>query len=695
MSPTSISKQSAAGKCRGNTTKTLIMKHFLFLFAFLCCSTLALAQSGAPRKFNYQAVPRTASGDLLPANSTVKVQFSISEDGPTAVQYVEEHTATVSQHGVVNALVGDGVASGLLPHAFDALDWSKHSYFLAVAVDLNNDGEFSNDEKFPASQLLSVPYALYAEKSGNTGHPTDQADFATITGSGTANFLPKFTGAATVGNSAIFQSAAGNVGINTITPDGNLHIEGGKVVLGNAGQRFNIVLRSNGKVAFEANGNTNDSTLVIDDSGDRSVNIGTNASLPGFKLHVVGKAKFDNGVFFGSAEGFTDGGSSQIAANASIRPTTNNTRTLGTSALRWSEVWARKGFFPDGVIVGTVEGFSDGGANQIAANSTIRPTTNNTRSLGTSALRWSEVWARKGFFPDGVIVGTVEGFSDGGANQIAANSTIRPTTNNTRSLGTSALRWSEVWARKGFFPDGVIVGTVEGFSDGGANQIAANASIRPTTNNTRTLGTSALRWSEVWARKGFFPDGVIVGTVEGFSDGGANQVACNSNIRPTVDNQRSLGSSTFRWKDVWAVDGTINTSDARLKKDVQPISYGLDEVMKLRPVSFLWKQEGFDRERRLGFIAQELVPVLKEVVRTEELVTDPATGKDIWSPTERLGVAYTEIIPVAVKAIQEQQSVIAAQQQEIKDLRSQLAEMRTGLAEVKAMVQGAQASSNK
>lgn len=117
--------------------------------------------------------------------------------------------------------------------------------------------------------------------------------------------------------------------------------------------------------------------------------------------------------------------------------------------------------------------------------------------------------------------------------------------------------------------------------------------------------------------------------------------------------------------------------------------------MKLRPVSFLWKQEGFDRERRLGFIAQELMPVLKEVVRTEELVTDPTTGKDIWAPTERLGVAYTEIIPVAVKAIQEQQLRIEAQEKEIKDLRSQLAEMRTGLTELKAMVQTAQANSEK
>jgi len=611
------------------------MKQLVLLLTILSFSTLALAQSGAPRKFNYQAVPRTASGELLPANTTVQVQFSISEDGPNAVKYVEEHSVTVSQHGVVNALVGDGTASGLQPHDFAGLDWSKHSYFLAVAVDLNHDGTFDNDEKFPASQLLSVPYALYAEKSGSAagGKNGSGADNATIDGTGTLNFLPKFTGTSSIGNSAIFQSPAGNIGINTTTPEGNLHVQGGKMVLGNGGERFNIALRADGKVAFEANGTTNDSTLVIDDDADRSVNIGTNKSLPGFKLHVAGKAKFDTGVFFGSVEGFTDGGSSQIATNSSIRPTVNN-----------------------------------------------------AHDLGTSALRWRSVYARKGYFPDGAIVGSVEGFSDGGANQIAANAAIRPTVNNTHDLGTSTLRWRSVYARKGYFPDGAIVGSVEGFSDGGANQIAANAAIRPTANNAYDLGTSTLRWANVWARKGFFPDGLIVGTVEGFSDGGANQVACNSSIRPTTDNLRSLGSSTFRWKDVWAVDGTINTSDSRLKKDVQPINYGLTEVMKLRPVSFLWNQEGMDRQRRLGFIAQELVPVLKEVVRTEELVSDPATGKDVWSPTQRLGVAYTEIIPVAVKAIQEQQQVIEAQQQEIKDLRSQLAELKAGMEQVKAMV---------
>jgi trimeric autotransporter adhesin len=90
---------------------------------------------------------------------------------------------------------------------------------------------------------------------------------------------------------------------------------------------------------------------------------------------------------------------------------------------------------------------------------------------------------------------------------------------------------------------------------------------------------------------------------------------------------------------------------------------------------------------RLGFIAQELQPILKEVVRTEEIVSDPTTKQDSWASTTRLGVAYTEIIPVAVKAIQEQQVIIEAHKQEMDTLKSEMAALRSSMEELKALVQ--------
>ncbi|MCC6283246.1 MAG: tail fiber domain-containing protein [Saprospiraceae bacterium] len=143
------------------------MKCFSTIFLLLIASALAFSQTGAPKKFNYQAVPRKADGTLFSANTTLKIQFVIKEDGAGNIKYGEEHTATVSQHGVVSAIVGGGTASGTLPFDFDALDWKNHSYYLAVAVDINGDGAFEGSEQFASSQLLSVPYALYAEQTGS------------------------------------------------------------------------------------------------------------------------------------------------------------------------------------------------------------------------------------------------------------------------------------------------------------------------------------------------------------------------------------------------------------------------------------------------------------------------------------------------------------------------------------------------
>ena len=149
------------------------------------------------------------------------------------------------------------------------------------------------------------------------------------------------------------------------------------------------------------------------------------------------------------------------------------------------------------------------------------------------------------------------------------------------------------------------------------------------------------------------------GSVETFSDGGSFTISSNSNIYPSVDNQRSLGTSNFRWIDVWALDGTINTSDERDKKNIRDVGYGLNEIMKLRSVKYNWK-DAVNNEDKLGLIAQELKKVLPEVVRDYEYKVDETTGKREKVPTERMGVMYADIIPVLIHAIQEQQQQIDA-----------------------------------
>jgi hypothetical protein len=122
-----------------------------------------------------------------------------------------------------------------------------------------------------------------------------------------------------------------------------------------------------------------------------------------------------------------------------------------------------------------------------------------------------------------------------------------------------------------------------------------------------------------------------------------------------TDNNNSLGLSSNRWTTVFAVNGTINTSDARLKENVQNINYGLSEVMRLRPVSYNWKTGA--KYTKLGLIAQETEKIIPEVVSKPQ-------EKDGY-----YGIMYSDLIPVLIKAIQEQQKTIDTLSEQNKALK--------------------------
>ncbi|HYV95367.1 MAG TPA: tail fiber domain-containing protein, partial [Chitinophagales bacterium] len=152
-----------------------------------------------------------------------------------------------------------------------------------------------------------------------------------------------------------------------------------------------------------------------------------------------------------------------------------------------------------------------------------------------------------------------------------------------------------------------------------------------------------------------------------------------------VDGTNSLGTSLNTWFDVWATDPTINTSDARLKENVADIKYGLSDIMKMHPVSYTWIQHP-DAGTKLGLIAQEVQPILPEVVRDWEYVTDELTGKTVKAPSAKLGMQYEAIIPVLIKGIQEQQNEIAEKDSKINNQQQQIIELTDRVAALEAVV---------
>ncbi|MBL4592883.1 MAG: hypothetical protein JKX68_03595 [Flavobacteriales bacterium] len=137
------------------------MKHFKLFYLGLLLILISSQQlfSQAPDGVNYQAVVRGPLG--LPLNNqAVSVRFSIHQGSPTGtVVFTETHATTTNQLGLINLELGS-INNG----AFSAINWSTGgAYYLQIEVDAG-----SGFDDLGASQLLSVPYALFA-KSAATG----------------------------------------------------------------------------------------------------------------------------------------------------------------------------------------------------------------------------------------------------------------------------------------------------------------------------------------------------------------------------------------------------------------------------------------------------------------------------------------------------------------------------------------------
>lgn len=122
---------------------------------------------------------------------------------------------------------------------------------------------------------------------------------------------------------------------------------------------------------------------------------------------------------------------------------------------------------------------------------------------------------------------------------------------------------------------------------------------------------------------------------------------------------RNISSTAYSAPVNQKSDGTLTsaTSDARLKKDIEPIENALGKVLALRGVTFHWRDED-EPGRRIGMIAQEVEDVLPEAV-----FTNPNDGYK--------GVLYGETVSVLIEAMKEQQAEIARLRQRIETLEQQ------------------------
>jgi hypothetical protein len=188
------------------------IKQIVFVFQFI--SILGISFSQAPEKMSYQSVLRGTNNALV-TNQNVRVKISILQGTITGTAaYVEEHSTSTNSNGLVSLSIGGGT---LISGNFSTINWANGPYFVKMEADPTGGTNFTISG---TTQLLSVPYALYAKTSGSS------KDAWNSTGNAGTNPTTNFLGT-TDANDVVFKTnnlermrltSVGNIGVGTSSP---------------------------------------------------------------------------------------------------------------------------------------------------------------------------------------------------------------------------------------------------------------------------------------------------------------------------------------------------------------------------------------------------------------------------------------------------------------------------------------------
>lgn len=193
------------------------MKNAILFLVLMAAAIVTQAQ--APNAIPYQAVARNAAGNLV-ANQNIAVRFSIRDGsaGGTIV-YQERHTPTTNALGLFDVNVGQG---SVLSGTFAGINWGSGAKFIQVELDPAGGTSYID---MGTSQMMSVPYALYALEAGGS------------LPSGTQGQTLRHNGSNWLANSLIYNDG-NEIGIGSTNPQGLLHLQRDasaptKIVIGN------------------------------------------------------------------------------------------------------------------------------------------------------------------------------------------------------------------------------------------------------------------------------------------------------------------------------------------------------------------------------------------------------------------------------------------------------------------------------
>jgi len=607
-----------------NTTRkthelgTLVSSLFLLL-AFTFFFSTIYAQS--PQKMTYQSVVRDASGNLL-TNTTVGIQINIlqgSASGASVYTETFNPTPQTNINGLVSLEIGSGIPS---TGVFTNIDWANGPYFLKVGIDPTGGTNYTITS---TSQLLSVPYALYAETSGN----------AIANGS---------------------WSLSGNAGTNSTTDFiGTIDDQALKFRIEN--EPFGELNRSIKNVFFGERTGLNSTginnigmgyqALTSNTTGFNNIGIGNRvleANTIGHDNIGIGETALrdnttghDNiGMGFQTLSNNTTG-----EQNIGMGDQVLTQNTIGTNNIGMGDIVLRfntTGFDNIGIGNQVLTVNTMGHDNVGMGYRTIESNTtgNYNIGIGNEVLRDNTI----GGFNIGMGVSTLRNNITGDDNIGIGNLAL--TTNTSGSFNTAI--GNQALERNTTGDDNVGIGHLALTANTTGNKntaIGYNAMSNVTSGQFNTaIGDDAM------ASVTTSLNNTAIGKEAMPNATGSNNTAIGHEAEvanPAASHQVRIGNSQITSATI-QVPWT-SPSDKKWKEQIRPLPHGLEVVSQLKPVDYVRKNNEA-KTREIGFIAQDVEKLLVSIGYLDQgLLSKDSKGG--------LSLRYNDFIALLTKAIQE------------------------------------------
>lgn len=675
---------------------------YKILSTFVACVALsAISFAQVPQGFKYQAVVRNAGNTIL-TNQAVGIRMTIQQGsiGGASV-YSETFAVTTNAYGLVNLEIGSGT---VLSGTFATIDWSNAPYFIETAIDVAGGNAYV---VMGTSQLMSVPYALYAKEAETvTNDQVDDAD---------ANPTNELQ-ALSISNDTLYLSNGGFVDLGAYAVD---NVDDADA---NPTNEIQALAFSNDTLYLSNGGNVYLGAYAIDNVDDADAN-------PTNEIQDISLVGNNLSISSGSTVNLS-------AINTDQQTLAYNTGTSLLSILGGNSVTIPNGDITDvvagdGISGGATTGSAtltavannglnvDATADAIQLGGTLLENTllthgafnlthdlNSTgdfviqdagvnhfevRDNGLSYFGGSVNWSAVN--TSGTTIASLTEDTDDGRFQLFENglTSVDLDANGVFVFNEQALdrdfRIESTLSPNALFVDAGLDRIGLGTNTPQAKLQVVGGAIMPAIGLGAANGimfpanayggSGDLAYIQYYAQAGE-QTSLRIGIDNDWDDNiafyqyGLQRMTIHDGnvgigtVTPTFQLEIGTNSAAKPTSNAWTV-----TSDRRLKTNIRPYQGGLSDLMKIKPVWFTYTGEAnMPKETGVGVIAQELQEVAPYMIK-------PWTYRDAnGNETEYLGVDNGAMTYMLVNSVQEQQALIEAQKIENEALKELILQLQ-------------------